>query len=56
MLLESYFFSLALGGVVLLASIVAGGGSTDTDADADGDLDGGFDKDFELRFRIRQRY
>ena len=26
MLLESYFFSLALGGIVLLASIVAGGG------------------------------
>ena len=48
MLLESYFFSLALGGVVLLASIVAGGGNSDTDAGADGDLDGGFDKDFEF--------
>ena len=52
MFLGSYLFSLALGGVVLLVSIFAGGGdsdvSTDTDADVDIGFDGGFDKDFEL--------
>ena len=56
MLLESYLFSLAAGGVVLLVSIIAGGGDSDMSSDADVDaeadvdfgLDGGFDKDFEL--------
>jgi len=39
-LTQIYLFSLVLGGVLLLASLVLGG------KDADADADGGFDKDF----------
>ena len=42
MLTQIYLFSLVLGGVLLLSSVILGG----KDVDADGDLDGGLDKDF----------
>ena len=41
MFFESYVFSMCLGGVVLLVSLLGGGGD---------DSDGGFDKDFDKDF------
>jgi membrane protein implicated in regulation of membrane protease activity len=44
-MLETYLFCLALGGVMLGASMVMGG---DADADADVDVDGGLDFDADV--------
>jgi len=46
MLTQIYLFSLVLGGVLLLSSVILGG----KDVDGDGDVDGGLDKDFDGGF------